>query len=368
MTVKTWTMKIAGASLVATLLAGVGMGAALAATPTTRVADPVGQATSQVTNLTPYTWTLWQGGIPSAGPWVVKPPITVSPGQTATWLPNDTGAVGSWNGYTDTDYLYTDAGGQVHVVDVGESQAPNDPDFQSHSFDRQPSGMWVESSAYHMAWDPDGNGRHVDAIWNSPASITIDANTDPDGAQGIVNSELPRVSAANVTWVPSSSTPTFKHVNSQQISSTLENYSSAPATLAVNHDTTAGESTTIGEEASASLSTDVFGFVAKVTATVTGEQEWGSGNSLSISQHTEIGTGCSGYLYSNTSIATVTGTLTIKTPEGVTFTVKNVSITRGDIVDPGQPAAGGINITGTEAAVPPLTTGSGPTACTPPAN
>lgn len=354
MNVKTWTKKIAGASVVGVLLAGAGMTAALAATPTATIPGGSYQM-SEVTNLTPYTWTLYTGSSPQGGPWLVTPPLTVAPGQTAQWVADDNGDFGSWNESTGTTYTFTDTAGQNHVMFIDESTNPNNTHYNSYSYDRQPSGHWVESSAYHMAMDPDGLFRHADAIWNSPTTVTIDGAKDSADAQGIVSSELPRVSADKVTWTPSSSTPTFQQVNKEQISSTVENYSSAPASLDVDHLTSVGESTSIGEETSVSLSTKVFGFVAKVTASVTNEQEWGTSDSVKISQGTEIEPSCSGYLYRDNSIATVTGDLTFTVPEGTTFVIKNVAVSRGDIIDPHGSMHSGMNVS---AAVSPLTSGA----------
>jgi hypothetical protein len=340
MNAKTWTKKILGVGVAGVLIAGAGVTAAVAASPS--ATTPTGaHSASEVTNLTPYTWTLWQGTTPPVGPWIVKPPVTVAPGQTAVWSPDDAGDNETW-----TDYLFTDSAGQTHVVNLSES---GNGHFESHSFDRQPSGTWVESSAYHMAYDPDGLPRHVDAIWNSPTTTTIDADTDPSTAATIVNSVLPRVSPDKVSWTPSSSTPTYHQVDEEQISSTLQNYSSAKASIDVSRETSIGQSTKIGVETTASISTKVFGFAAKAAASVTADTEWGASDSVKISEASDVDPGNAGYLVRDNSIATLTGTLKLTTPEGATFTIKNVAISSGNIIDPNGTMHSGMDVRPTEA-------------------
>ncbi|MGO4678639.1 hypothetical protein [Microbacterium sp. 2MCAF23] len=388
MTTKTFISKLSGALALGIVLTGVGTGAAMAATPSTTpsptgsstTATPVGTgvppamtkkpgaenaktqtvsatppgayAMSQVTNDTPYTWTLTQFSTEYywTGPWLVTPPQTLAPGQTAQWVPN----YGPY-GQSGTDYRFVDAAGQTHDMYVVDK-----PDnFRSYSLDRASNGAWTESGSYHMQGDPDGLANHADAIWNSPTSITIDANKDAADATAIVNSELPRVAAANVSWTPVSTTPTFQQIDQQQISSTLENYSSAPATLGVSHSTSVGESTTIGEALTYSESSNVFGFVGKIAASVTGDQSWGDTDSVQISQSAPINPGKSGYVYRDLTVASMTGTLTFTTPEGTTFTIENVSISRGDIVDPHGTRHTGMDVSATETAAPPLTAAAG---------
>ncbi|VXC27444.1 conserved exported hypothetical protein [Microbacterium sp. 8M] len=382
MTTKTFISKLSGALALGVALAGAGTGAAMAATPSPSPAGssatvtPAGKGVppamtktagsanakaqdfsttppgaytmSQVTNDTPYTWTLTQFSTEYywTGPWIVAPPKTLAPGQTAQWVPNY-----SPYGQSGTDYRFVDASGQTHDMYVVDK--PND--YKSYSLDRASDGAWTESGSYHMQGDPDHLPNHADAIWNSPTSITIDANKDPADATAIVNSELPRVAASSVSWTPVSTTPTFQQIDQQQISSTVENYSSAPATLGVSRSTSVGESTTIGEALTYSESSNVFGFVGKFAASVTGDQSWGDTDSVQISQSAPIKPGQSGYVYRDLTVASLTGTLKFTTPEGTTFTIENVSISRGDIVDPHGTRHTGMDVSATETAAPPLT-------------
>jgi hypothetical protein len=385
MTTKTFFAKLTGALALGALLAGVGAGAAMAATPTTtatgasETATPVGKGVppvmtkttarrtaaasgvsttpagvytmSQVTNDTPYTWTLTQFSTEYywTGPWIVTPPQTLAPGQTAQWVSN----YGPY-GQSGTDYRFVDAAGQTHDVYVVDK--PND--YASYSLDRAADGTWTQSPSFHMQGDPDHLPNHADAIWNSPTSITIDANKDSADATAIVNSELPRVDAANVSWTPLSTTPTFQQIDQQQISSTLQNYSSAQATLSVSHTTSVGESTTIGEALSYSESSNVFGFVGKFAASITGDQTWGDTDSVQISETAPIQPGLAGYVYRDLTVASMTGTLKFTTPEGITFTIENVSISRGDIIDPHGTTHTGMDVSATEAVAPPLALGA----------
>ena len=349
MTMNIWTKKVAGATVLGALLAGAGMGVAVAAAPTgSTAADPTAYDTSEVTNLTPYTWTLLPN---STNTYDAAPPQTVAPGQTAVWAAHDI----SYNHWETLNYAFTDSTGGAHTVSVEDASDGYTSDRHvvlSYSRDGSGANAPVSTASFHMAWDPDGYSRHVDADWNTPTAITIDATKDPADAEAIVRSELPQIPVDQVTWAPLSKTPTFTEVSKQQFSSTLVNYSSAPAELTVSHDTTVGESTSIGVETSASLSTEVFGVVSTVTARVTGEHAWETSDSVNIDQDTEISPDYAGYLLEDNSIATVVGTLTFTTPQGTTFTVENVAVSRGDIAP--NASGTGMNVSATQAKVAPL--------------
>lgn len=343
---KNLTRKLAGATVAGALLAGVGMSASLAATPSTK-GDAAGvYDLTEVTNLTPYTWTfLNEPG--ASGPYDVAPPQTVAPGQTAMWAADDI-----YNQHwSTTNFTFTDSAGHPHdveVMDVSDGYTSSRHTLLSYSRDSADWNGADSTASFHMASDPDGSQRHVDAVWNTPTAITIDASKDQATADEIVNSQLPRVAASAISWTPTSTTPTFTQVDKQRISSQLLNYSSAPATLGTSNTTEVGQSTTFSESTTVSLSTKIFGVASKVAASVTTDKSWTASNSITIGQSADISAGCVGYLQKWTSVASMTGTLKFTTPDGISYTITNVSISRGDIINPSVEPPIGLNISATQ--------------------
>jgi hypothetical protein len=350
MNAMTWAMKITGATVAGALLAGVGMTASLAATPAVAASGPAGTySMAELTNLTPFV--MHYQAVDSPSYYDVLPPATLQPGQTASWAAhfNPGGSV-----YLTFNYLFTDELGNGHQVNymdwVGSTGDAHH--IRVLSEDGQGAGAQESTANFRINLESDGSGRHVDALWTQPAAITIDAKADPSGAAAVVNTQLPRAKASDISWTPASSTPTYSHTAGVQASSTLRNDSSAPATLEVSQETQVGESTSLSEEVTASVSTKVFGFAAKVAASVTSEQEWSSSDSVTIGYKTKIRPGNTGYLVKNTTFGTLTGTLVFKTPEGVQYTLTNVAITRGDLIDPAAKMHTGMNVTSTQAPSP----------------
>jgi hypothetical protein len=344
----TMAKKLAVAGVAGALLAGAGMTGAQAATPAA-TADPAGAYwMSKVTNLTPYTWSFLADTTPGfTGPYDVAPPQTVAPGQTVTWAAHDVND--HWKSFF---YVFTDANGAAHTIDLeDESNSGNGPGQYLHAFSQDGYGLGAHDStaSFHMTADPDGFGRHVDAVWNTGATVRIDAAKDPASAADAVNYQLPRVPVSSVAWTATDAKPTFHQVDEEQATSKVLNYSSSPATLFTDRQTSVGESTSIGEEVSMSMSTKIFGVAAKVAETVTSEQEWTSEDSVTMGEDAPIDPGCGGWLIKDTSIASLNGTLQFTTPENVTYVVSNVAISRGDIIDPNGNLPSGMNVTATQA-------------------
>ena len=213
-------VKLIGAGACGTLLAGVGTAAALAAPAPEAPKATAASGTfdvDQITNLTPYTWN-FNASISSKGDiFQVAPTQTVAPGQTATWsmIPAQKGDKFLW-------WTFTDDQGVQHGVCAQDLQ--DDTVFTDADDMNGPT----ESTVFHMAGDPDGVARHVDAVWNTPATITIDAGKDPAAAAQIVNSELPRVPVDQISWTPNADAkPTFTYSDKTRATSTVANYSSA---------------------------------------------------------------------------------------------------------------------------------------------
>jgi hypothetical protein len=171
----------------------------------------------QVTNLTPYTWH-FDAAISSKGDiFQVAPTQTVAPGQTAIWsmIPEQKGDKFLW-------WTFTDDQRAQHGVAAQDLQDDTVASFADDLPAAQPS------SVFQMANDPDGVARHVDAAWNSPVTITIDAAKDPSAASQIVNSELPRVPTDQISWTPNpGAKATYTYSGKIRATSTLTNYSSA---------------------------------------------------------------------------------------------------------------------------------------------
>src|SRR5262249_58550699 len=121
------------------------------------------------------------------------PTQTVAPGQTATWsmIPAQKGDKYLW-------WTFTDDQGVMH----GELAQDIQDDTVYTESDDIVGMQGITSTAYHMAADPDSVPRHVDAVWNTPATITIDGAKDPSAAAQIANSELPRVPLDQISFTP----------------------------------------------------------------------------------------------------------------------------------------------------------------------
>ena len=320
-------VKLIGAGACGTLLAGVGTAAALAAPAPEAPKATAASGTfdvDQITNLTPYTWN-FNASISSKGDiFQVAPTQTVAPGQSATWsmIPAQKGDKFLW-------WTFTDDQGVQHGVCAQDLQ--DDTVFTDADDMNGPT----ESTVFHMAGDPDGVARHVDAVWNTPATITIDAGKDPAAAAQIVNSELPRVPVDQISWTPNADAkPTFTYSDKTRATSTVANYSSAPATIDKGQETTKGDSTSLGEEVTASVSSKAFGVAAKDAASFTHDQEWGTSDSVNVNIDTDIDPGQVGWIDKVITTAHLTGHLVFTTPEGTTFDITNVTISKGDLIDP----------------------------------
>jgi Pili assembly chaperone PapD, C-terminal domain len=328
-------VKLIGAGACGTLLAGVGAAAALAAPGADAAKATASSGTfdvDQITNLTPYTWT-FNASISSKGDiFQVAPTQTVAPGQTATWsmIPAQKGDKFLWWTFAD------DQGGQhgVAAQDLQDDSVFVDADDFG-------GGNPTESTVFHTADDPDGVPRHVDAVWNTPATITIDAGKDPAAATQIVNSELPRVQTDQISFTPNpDAKATYTYSDKTRATSTVANYSSAPATIDKGQETTKGDSTSLGEEVTAQVSSKAFGVAAKDAASFTHDQGWGTSDSVSVNIDTEIDPGQVGWIDKVITTAHLTGHLVFTTPEGTTFDITNVTISKGDLINPdgGVPA------------------------------
>jgi hypothetical protein len=352
--------RVAAAALTATALCGLGSVAAFADSPTSAPL-PLGQ----VTNLTPYTWTLDNGEVPNQT-YAVDPPKTLAPGQTASWSHPTLGTYG----YQDTSYFFTDPAGVKHCVLVREYQDgtyATDAEYLDAA-----ANMYREATDFHIGGDPDGHAGHYDALWNSPTTVKIDNTTDPADAAAAVNYDLPRA-VGDVKWTPKDGAQvTFRVTGASRATSLVYNHSDAPATVVKGHATTKGQSTSLGEDVTASVSTKVFGFAAKTAASVTSDQEWGSSDSVAVDVDAEVDPGNVGWIDKRTDVASLAGELVFTTPDGITFDISNVSISKGDIVNPNgqlpsgvdyqpdeQPLGGSDAPSGTGAA--PTDSGSAPT-------
>jgi hypothetical protein len=282
---------------------------------------PVSVPLAQVTNLTPYTWKLYHNDFPRKG---VAPPDTLQPGQTGSW--DATGY--PWPTYTGWIYLFTDAHGGLHQVDLDSN---TDGNFYTKALDIV-NGQAVASTVFHLQGESDG-GRHVDAVWNSPITVTIDGNKDQASAAAAVTYELPRAIPSSVTFQPLGQ-PTFAWGTPSRATSMVYNFSSAPVTVVKGQETTKGQSTSLGLELSASVSVNVMGIAAKTAYTVTGDHEWGSSDTVGVDVDTDVEPGHVGWIDKRVSTAYLTGNLTFTTPEGITFFVDNVTVSKGDMIDP----------------------------------
>ena len=330
MSALTWTKRITAVTVAGAAIAGIGMTSALAQTPSSVKDVPVQTwDMTELTNLTPYVWHLEK----TDGNYNVAAPGTVEPGHTASWSPYFT------PGGSSADYVYytfVDGSGMGHTVKF-EDYVGSTGDWD-HVVGTGEDGIGEaahdSTRFFRMAFDRDNYNRHQDAVWTAPTKISIDAATDPDAASTAVNDELPRAIPDLISWKPVSNTPTYNQTQGVQASSTLRNDSSEPARLEVSSSTSAGQETSLGEEVTASIGGEVFGVAAKVAVSVTSDQTWGSSDEVDISDASDIDPGDTGYLTKATVFGTLTGTLAFTTPEGVQYTLTNVAITRGDMVNP----------------------------------
>jgi hypothetical protein len=312
---------------------------------------------SQVTNLTPYPWTLSTTTYPIQGPYNQAPPNTLQPGQTATWSPHINH---DSQDLVLTDYRFTDSTGKTHIMEVDDTgNGFDDPWYNSYSYDSE----GAESPDYHMAFDPDGYKRHADAIWNSPTTIKIDAVQDPAAATNAVDNELPRANPNSEQWTPNpGTTPSFVWGAKTRATSLLTNYSSEPATLYAGHATSKGQSTSVGEEVSHSGSTNVEGVVFKDAESFTHDQSWGSSDSVATTQDGVVDPGNTGWIDKSPLNASMTGHLVFTTSAGTTFDLSNVTISKGDIINTGAGGVPfGIVFTPTECVIAKCPTADSPT-------
>lgn len=183
--------------------------------------------------------------------------------------------------------------------------------------------------------DPDGDPEHVDLVEAAPTTVTIDNDTDPTAAAAAVSYQFPRAVDGSVNWMPNMVTaPMFSVSNPVRATSMVYNYSSEPATLGQGHETTKGEKTSLGAEVTGSVGVKAFGVAAKVAASFTSEADWDSSDSMAVNVDAEIEPGHTGWLDKVETVATLAGDLQFTTPEGVTFKIHDVSISKGDLVDP----------------------------------
>ncbi len=325
--------KLVGAAMCGAILAGVGAGAALAApAPAAKAAGaPVTMPMNSVSNLTPYAWTLADTQV-GQGP---LPPQTVQPGQTASWNgtpPPYTDRPGS----TITDYRFTDKDGikhQVLIQQITPGHTPNS--YFAFSEDLGADGAYHDSTQYFQMKNTDGNGPHTDAVWNNATTLKIDGAKDPASAAALVNYELPRANPGSVAWTPNpGATPKFNTADTSRASSMVYNYSSAKATLEKGHETTKGQKTSLGEEITNSISTNIDGVAFSSKQTVSFGQEWGSSDSIGMSVGTEVDPGTAGWLNKIDYSASLTGELDF-TAGNITFDITNVEVTKGNIADTG---------------------------------
>jgi hypothetical protein len=352
---KTFITRVAAVTAGAIALTGVSMSVAIAApapaTAKAALGAPVAHNLTQVTNLTPYTWTLFPSGmwnIPM-GPYDIAPPATLAPGQTASWA--------AWHSHDSDDldmtfYTFQDPSGTTQIVDVEDTGNGFDGDWVTSYSEEHVNNQIVESPEYHMAMDPDGLAGHVDAVWNTPTTIKIDAQADPAGAALAVNTQLPRAAANTTSFVyPQGEQPTVTHSDPVRATSQVINESSEPVTIFRGHDVARGQSTSLGEEVTASASTKVFGFAAKAAVSLTSEQEWGSTDSFSTDYDAEVDPGKMGWLNMDTTVSTLTGDLQFTTPDGITYQIENVAINQPGIASLANVPTG-VNFTPDEGAIP----------------
>ncbi|MBV9592709.1 MAG: hypothetical protein JO147_02765 [Actinobacteria bacterium] len=345
--------RLAAAGVCGVLIAGLGMSAAVAApttptttpstaTPTTNkasasAAPSVPQNMTEVTNLTPYVWT-YQGGYST---YSINPPQTLQPGQSAVWSAIGTTSSGWAPAYTV--FTFTDDTGAKHMTtiedDVATGETP-DSSAESYSQDLDGSGNPFGSSVYHMAFDPDGYFRHFDAIWNTPVTINVDNSKDAATAAEAVNGQLPRATSSNFTvYTNADGTPkvSYRWSDYTRATSRVINESSEEVTLEKGQEEVHTESTSIGEEITASASDNVAGIATKVAASVTSDQEWGTQDKFATTQGTKIKSGDVGWITMRTDVGTVTGELVFTTPEGVTYDITNIDVKETAMYDAGNP-------------------------------
>lgn len=312
------------------ILAGVATGALIGANPASADTGSDGQSFQMVelTNYTPYTWNLESRNEPGTQ---APAPQTILPGQTAVW-DGDTGAnIAEWR------YTYTlpqgngvDYRSDKQLVDVVENNGYVRIAVDDNGYHNQTA----PSRLTHEVQDADGYQYHWDVYWNTPVTVTIDNATDSAAATSAVNGQFPRAVDGSVRWTTNTGSEAWNWGAPTRATGMLYNYSSADAKLDAGQETSVGQRANFGLEITGSVGMKVFGTSAKLAASVDLDKEWGSEDSTEVTADMDVAPGQVGWIDKKESTGALTGELQFTTPEGVTFDLKNVTLSQGDLVNP----------------------------------
>lgn len=344
------------ATAVATgLLASVGVGAAMAATPEQQAGKQARHVVQgllpddhySLTNDTPYVWTLdpsntvsesWDGRW-EHGEFTPALPTTLNPGEVlsrskVTHTPGFNDGLDQWVSYT-----FTDHDGGRHLVQIHDD---NFERMTSFSNDWDATGKkWVQSTAtFHMAFQPGGGAHDAGAFLNKPVDITIDAAKDPQTAAEVMTKFK---DGTDSSYTPTAK-PTWTESNPVQGSSRLINATSADAELEATTGTTNSERTSLSLELGWKTGLDILGFAnTSIEASVEGGHAFETSTEVENGNAMTVEPGEMGWFVKTTQDESVTGDFTFTYAGNVTYHVKNVTVSMPGVSQPGQ----GIPVPGT---------------------
>ena len=265
-----------------------------------------------------------------AGSSILPAPRTIFPGQTATW---DTTVS---PGYDWRNWVFT-------MTD------PADGTKYDIAYTMSSNGYYYvgsTKSGEHLpfrAWHDSTQGGAEYFVPEQPTTVKIDNAKDPRTAASVMNGLFSEAVDGSVKWTPNEgATPTYKVTNAERATSMISNYSSEPATVVKGSETSKGESTSFGTEITGSVAVKAFGASAKDAASFTADNEWGSSDSVDVDVDSEIEPGHVGWIDKAVTVASLKGHLEFTTPDGVTFDITNVTISKGDLVNPNGNLPSGI--------------------------
>lgn len=310
------------------IVAGFAAGTLLGAGPANAdTATPSSVTMVRVTNYTPYVWTLNGGGLQPGSQ--APAPQTIEPGQTGVWDGDTSATQAGWL-YT---YKVTDEPvmGFQYEQSVRVSEANG---LDSIEVSQGTPHRSQDSTFAHAQTDADGDRYHWDVYWHAPVTMHIDNSTDSAAATAAVDGQFPRAVAGSVKWTTTKGSEKWNWGAPTRATGMLYNDSSAPAKLMAGHETSVGQSANFGLEITGSVGTKVFGTSAKLAASVDVDKDWGSEDSVDVTDDADVQPHTVGWLDKKVQSGALTGELTFTTPEGITFDITNVTLTQGGLVDP----------------------------------
>jgi hypothetical protein len=253
-------------------------------------------------------------------PFDIAPSATLEPGQKTRFQLSQGQAWYSWT-MANIHYTFTDVNGGLHRCDYNVDANGNP---YTYSFDVSADGSLHPSTAFHMAFDPDGNQNDIDAVLSHPAVATIDAQKQAAEAEAVMKL-WPQGTNKNFTPTTGLS---FNTGPFHRVSALVYNASNENASLTLTGSDTEDETTSIGLKLGWSTSLDILGIAdQKISASITGGHSWTSGVTVSDSDQVQIKPGWEGWIESAVTSATVTGNFSFTTPQGITYNVLGASVT-----------------------------------------